>query len=412
MPLSEVTVRNAKPGEKQYKLADSHGLFLLVYPQGYRYWRMKYRFGGKEKRLSFGTYPDVSLKDARARRDVARALLAEGRDPTAVRKEEKRLEQMRAKNSFECVAREFAEKQAVRWSKKHTADVIHRLELYIFPDLGARPIAEIKPLELLDVIRKLEARGATELAHRMTQTCGQVFRYGVLNEHCERDVAADLRGALVPHVKKMMPAVEPHELPALLQAIKAYDGDPITRLGLQFLALTFVRTTELIATPWEEFDLDDALWIIPSERMKVKRTTDGEKRDQLVPLSRQTLLLLSHLQALRDGSRYMLRAANPWKHISNNTLLYALYRLGYHSRQTGHGFRALASTILNETREHGLHDFASEVIECQLAHHKKDKVAAVYNRAKYISTRRRMMQWWADYLDEQAGGQFVEPLPG
>lgn len=376
-------------------------MFLLVKPNGSRLWRLKYRFAGKEKLLALGSYPEVSLKRAREYRDAARQLLKEGKDPTVERKTAKREVRLSAENAFEQVAREFVQRQKARWSKAHAADVLHRLEIYIFADLGARPIASITALELLDVIRKLEVRGATDLSHRMLQTCGQVFRYGVVTGRCVKDVVADLRGALVPHVPKHQPSIRPAELPALLTAIQGYDGDAVSRLGLQFLALTFVRTTELIGATWPEFDGESGLWVIPAARMKMKR-------EHLVPLSKQALALLTQLRNVNGDAHFVFAGANPRKHISNNTLLYALYRLGYHSRMTGHGFRALASTILNEEREHGSHSFGSDVVERQLAHQERNKVRGAYNRAEYLRERCAMMTWWADFLDRQAGGAFVE----
>ena len=395
MSLTEIALRNAKPADKPYKLADASGLFVLVNPNGSRLWRLKYRFAGKEKLLTFGAYPKVSLKQARDLRDAAKRLLMGGKDPGVERKTAKRAARIAAENDFETIAREFVQKQGARWSARHSIDVLHRLQIYVFADLGHRPIAEITPLELLDVIRKIEARGATDLAHRVAQMCSQVFRYGVVTGRCTRDVAADLRGALVPHVKKHMLAIRPEELPALLRAIRGYAGDSVTRLGLQFLALTFVRTNELIQAEWQEFDWRNAVWTIPAPRMKMKR-------EHLVPLSRQTLEVLNELQALNGAARYVFASPpNPRKHISNNTLLYALYRLGYHSRMTGHGFRTVASTILNEQREGGAHSFGFDVIERQLAHLEKNAVRGAYNRAEYILERRAMMQWWADYLDSQ-----------
>jgi integrase len=401
MALTESTLKNAKPAEKAYKLADGLGMFLLIKPNGSRLWRLKYRFAGKEKLLALGSYPEVSLKRAREHRDAARQLLKEGKDPAMERKTARRAVKLNAENAFEQVAREFVQQQKARWSKAHAADVLHRLEIYIFPDLGSRPIANISALELLDVIRKLEARGATDLSHRMLQTCGQVFRYGVVTGRCAKDVAADLRGALVPHVQKHQPSIPPTELPELLTAIQGYDGDAVSRLGLQFLALTFVRTAELIGATWPEFDEGGGLWVIPAARMKMKR-------EHLVPLSRQTLALLTQLRNLNGDARFVFAGANPRKHISNNTLLYALYRLGYHSRMTGHGFRALASTILNEERERGSHSFGPDVVERQLAHQERNKVRGAYNRAEYLRERSAMMAWWADYLDQQAGGVFVD----
>jgi integrase len=404
MALSEVTVKNARPKPKAYKLSDELGMFLLVNPNGSRLWRLKYRFGGKEKLLALGGYPEVSLKRAREYRDAARQLLKEEKDPATERKTAKRTARLHAENAFEQVAREFVQQQKARWSKAHAADVLHRLEIYIFPDLGRRPIAEIAALELLDVVRKLEARGATDLSHRMLQTCGQVFRYGVVTGRCAKDIAADLRGALVPHVQKHQPSIPPAELPELLRAIQGYDGDVVTRLGLQFLALTFVRTVELIGATWPEFDQDGGLWIVPAPRMKMKR-------EHLVPLPRQALSLLTQLRNINGDAQFVFAGSNPRKHISNNTLLYALYRLGYHSRMTGHGFRALASTILNEERERGSHSFGPDVIERQLAHLERNKVRGAYNRAEYLRERVAMMQWWADFLDGEAGGTFVQGCP-
>jgi hypothetical protein len=232
MTLTESTLKNAKPAGKAYKLADGLGMFLLIRPNGSRLWRLKYRFAGKEKLLALGGYPEVSLKRAREHRDAARQLLREGKDPAAERKAARRAVKLNTENAFEQVAREFVQQQKARWSKAHAADVLHRLEIYIFPDLGSRPITNISALELLDVIRKLEARGATDLSHRMLQTCGQVFRYGVVTGRCAKDVAADLRGALIPHVQKHQPSIRPAELPELLAAIQGYDGDMVSRIGL------------------------------------------------------------------------------------------------------------------------------------------------------------------------------------
>lgn len=400
MSLTEIAVKNAKPRAKQYKLTDGLGLFLLITPKGGRYWRLKYRFGGKEKLLALGTYPTVSLKSARELRDDARALLAGGEDPGAL-KQAARTGTLH--NAFEVIAREFAKNQTgARWTAKHAAEIIHRLEMYIFPHLGHRPISQITAPELLTAIRKMEARGATHITHRMVQTCGQVFRYGIATGRCSHNVSADLRGALVPRAERHMPAIEPKELPKLLAAISAYDGCSVTRLGLKFLALTFARTSEQIAAEWAEFSAVGAVWTIPGPRMKMKD-------EHLVPLSRQALAVLGRLRELNGDSQFVFAGSNRKKHMSNNTLLYALYRLGYHSRMTGHGFRAVASTILNEARERGEHNFGEDVIERQLAHNERNKVRAAYNRAKYIQERTAMMQWWADFLDQQAGGQFFNP---
>jgi integrase len=360
MPLTEAQVKSAKPADKAYKLADGSGMFLYVTPQGGKLWRL--------------------------------------------RKQEKRNARLEAENAFEVVAREFVQQQKARWSPKYAAGFLRRLERNILPDLGSRAIAAISPLDLLDVIRKVERRGATDLSHRMLQECGQVFRFAVVTGRCGKNVAADLRGALVPHVATPQASIPPKELPDLLRAIKSYEGDRITLLGLQLLALTFVRTMELIAANWTKFDFPQRVWVIPAARMKMSR-------DHIVPLSRQSLAILDQLRLLNGASQYVFAGTNPRKHISNNTLLYALYRLGYHSRMTGHGFRALASTILNEEREQGSHSFSADIIERQLAHIERNKVRGVYNRAEYLRERSAMMQWWADYLDVQAGEAFIAPDP-
>ncbi|MGO8778925.1 MAG: tyrosine-type recombinase/integrase [Rhodomicrobium sp.] len=391
MPLTEAAIRNAKPKDKPYKLSDERSLFLLANPNGSKLFRFKYRFNGKEKVLALGAWPSLSLKEARNQREEARAALDRGEDPAAVKQAKKREQRLKATSSFESVAREYVNNQANRRSPRYKQDAIRRLEQNIFPDLAGKPIADVEPPELLDVLRKIENRGAHEMASRVRMLCGQVFRYGIATGRCKRDPAADLLGALIPHKVRHQPAVKPHELPELLRKIAAYDGEPVTRLGLQFMAYTFVRTSELIPAEWTEFNTNDGIWTVPGARMKMKS-------DHYVPLATQVLALLEELKAINGESRYVFAALNPRKHISNNTLLYALYRLGYKSRMTGHGFRAVASTILNEERERGSHVFGSDVIERQLDHCERDDIRGAYNRAQYIQQRRQMMQWWADYL--------------
>ncbi|MGA7324699.1 MAG: integrase arm-type DNA-binding domain-containing protein [Rhodomicrobium sp.] len=405
MPLSDTTIMKAKPAEKPYKLTDERGLFLLVSPvqrseakKASKLWRLRYRFAGKEKLLALGSYPEISLAEARKRRDIAREMLARQIDPGEARKKEKREGEKRAANSFKAVAEKYVNAYSNRWSSSYTRDVRHRLTIYVFPDLGERPIAEIEAPELLDVLRKIECRGTYDILHRMHRLCGQVFRYGVANGLCGRDPAADLRGALTPHKVKHMAAVTPKELPQLLHDIEAYDGEIQTKLGLKLLALTFTRTKELIGAEWSEIDWNDALWTVPAQRMK---RVHGISLDHLVPLARQVIDILQELKALNAGTggRFIFLGRNQRQHISTNTLLYGLYRLGYHSRMTGHGFRSVASTILNETRERGEHSFSAEVIERQLGHEERDDVRAAYNRAQHLIQRRAMMQWWADHLD-------------
>lgn len=387
--LSAVAVKNATcEGASIRKLSDGGGLYLWVYADGRKYWRLRYYLLGKEKTLSLGVYPAVSLEKARKLAAEQRDKLQDNKDPSAERKADRLQAKIAANNSFEFVAREWLSKRLSIWVKKHADDVIRRLEVNIFPQIGLRPISEIQPPELLAAIQKIESRGAYDLAHRVMGVCGQVFRYGVSTGRCNRDLTVDLRGALTPHVAKNQNAIKPADLPKLIKAIHSYDqlGDLKTRLALEMLAYTFVRTQELINAPWDEFDLDKALWVIPASRMKMKN-------DHLVPLSRQTLELLKELKTLSGRSRFILPGRNPEKTVSNNTMLYALYRLGYKDVMTGHGFRAVASTILNEI------GFDPDVVERQLAHVERNEVRAAYNRAEYLKDRTSMMQWWADYLD-------------
>ena len=396
--LSDPKCKNATcEGNKIHKLADGGGLYLWVYEDGRKYWRLRYYIAGKEKSLSLGVYPGVTLKEARARRDIERSQLEKNRDPAAERRAEKRRVLAATENSFESVAREWLEKQIHTWVSSHAKDVQRRLEVNAFPLLGRRPIAQIDAPELLAVARKIEERGAYDLAHRVLQVCSQVFRYGVATGRCTRDVGADLRGALTPHKQKHQAAVRPEELPELLRAIATYDeiGDKQTRLALQLLALTFVRTNELIGADWAEFDLDARIWVVPAARMKLKATA------HVVPLSKQALGILKVLREIGGGSRFVFPGRNRDKPISNNTMLFALYRLGYKGKMSGHGFRAVASTLLNET------GFRVDVIERQLAHCERNEVRGAYNRAEYLPERIKMMQIWADYLDALAAGAKV-----
>ncbi|HEY0308470.1 MAG TPA: integrase arm-type DNA-binding domain-containing protein [Acidobacteriaceae bacterium] len=381
------------------KLHDGDGLYLWIYRDGRKYWRMRYWQAGKEKSLSVGVYPQVSLSDARKKRDELRKQLQADLDPSAERKASNLRKKLANVNCFEAVAREWYGRQAHIWVAHHARDVKRRLESNIFPTLGKRPIDQIDALELLETIRKIEARGAYDLAHRVLQVCGQIFRYGIATGRCTRNLSADLRGALTPHVAKHQSAVRPEDLPDLLRAIASYDeaGDKQTRYALQLLAQTFVRTNELIGAEWTEFDLDKAVWIIPAERMKMRT-------EHIVPLSRQALDLLAKLKEIAGVSRFVLPGQSRGKSISNNTMLFALYRMGYKGRMTGHGFRAVASTILNET------GFKSDVIERQLAHCERNKVRGAYNRAEYLPERKRMMQYWADHLDRLQAGAKVVPI--
>jgi integrase len=387
--LSAAECKNATSnGAGVRKLHDGDGLYLWVYLDGRKYWRMRYWQVDKEKSLSLGVYPKVPLSDARKKRDELRKQLEADLDPSAERKATNQRKKLANVNSFEAVALEWYDKQVHTWVAHHASDVKRRLESNIFPTLGKRPIDQINALELLETIRKIETRGSYDLAHRVLQVCGQVFRYGIATGRCTRNLSTDLRGALTPHVKKHQSAVRPEELPVLLRAIAKYDeiGDKQTRLALQLLAQTFVRTNELIGAEWAEFDLENALWIIPAGRMKMKT-------EHIVPLARQSLAILAELKEISGSSRFVFPGRNRDKPISNNTMLFALYRMGYKGKMTGHGFRAVASTILNET------GFKPDVIERQLAHCERNEVRGAYNRAEYLPERKLMMQHWADYLD-------------
>jgi len=388
-------------GKAIRKLHDGGGLYLWIYADGRRYWRLRYWIDGKEKSLSLGVYPEISLKDARARRDENRKLMQDQLDPSVERKAIKLRRRIASANSFEAVAREWYGKQLHTWVAHHADDVLRRLESNTFPFIGDRPIAQVEAPELLDMVRKIEKRGAYDLAHRVLQVCGQVFRYGIATGRCQRDVAADLRGALTPHVKKHQAAVRPEELPDLLRAIETYaaKGDLQTMYALQLLAFTFVRTNELIGAEWDEFDMDAKLWMIPAERMKMRT-------EHIVPLSDQAMAILNELKVMAGKSRFVFPGRNRDKPISNNTMLFALYRLGYKGKMTGHGFRAVASTMLNEQ------GWRPDVIERQLAHCERDEVRGAYNRAEYLPERVKMMQAWAIYLDAIKAGAKVIPLHG
>lgn len=394
--LTETAIRNAKPGEKPYKLADGGGMYLFIQTNGARYWRLKYRFGGKEKVLALGVYPDVGLKAARERRNEARKKLAEGIDPGADRKADKQAAGLRASNTFETIGREWYETKKGAWSTAHADAVLSRLDKHLFPGLGAKPIAEIAAPDVLEVIRILEKRDALELAGKARIVAGQVFRYGIATGKAISDPTRDLRGAFktreVKHYNKLSEA----DLPEFLKKLDGYDGNAITKHALRLLLLTFVRTGELRAARWTEFDFDKKEWRIPAERMK-------SRAEHLVPLSAQAIAVLEELKAVSGGRELLFpNEHKPRAPMSENTILFALYRMGYRGRATGHGFRATASTILNEQ------GFRPDVIERQLAHKEANKVRAAYHRSEYIEERRKMMAHWGNYLDSRrSAGQVI-----
>jgi integrase len=391
LELSELAIRAAKPKERPYKLRDGGGLFLLVRPDAALYWRFRYRYEGREKLISLGVYPHVSLKAARARRDEARLALTNGIDPAAKR----RAERVAQADSFEAIAQEWISKRpdVDPGTVKRDYD---RLRKFIYPYVGKRPIASIEAPELLDALRKIEARGRHETAHRTKSVCGRVFRYAIATGRAKRDVSADLRGALTPPPNNNLAAItEPAKVGELLRAIDCYSGHDYTALALKLLPLVFTRPGELRAARWSEINFQEAEWRIPAGRMK-------KRREHIVPLSRQALAILRELHPLTGNRVFLfpsLLAPNE-RPMSNNTMNTALRRMGYSREEmTSHGFRSVASTLLNEQ------GFAPEVIEPQLAHAERNQVRAVYNRSLRLAERRKMMQVWADYLEGLRSGK-------
>ena len=388
MPLSDVKVRTAKPGAKAVKLFDERGLYLEVSPSGGKWWRLKYRFEGKEKRLSLGVYPDVGLKEARARRDEARRLLSQGVDPSANRKAQRSASTGHHVNSFEVVAREWFERHSPNWVPSHASRIIRRLERDIFPWIGKEPVASLTAPQVLEVIRRIEDRGALETAHRALQNCGQVFRFAVATGRAERDPTTDLRGALPPVKAGHFSAItNPAQVGEILRALDTYRGTVTVRCALRLAPLVFVRPGELRHAQWTHIDLDGAEW---------HYTVTKTNTPHIVPLSRQAAAILREVQPLTGNARYVFPSARSTdRPMSDNAILAAMRRMGIEkSEMTGHGFRAMARTILDEVL-----GFRPDYIEHQLAHAVRDPNGRAYNRTAHLSERRKMMQAWADYLD-------------
>ena len=395
MALSDVAVRNSKATDKPRKLSDERGLYLLVTKAG-KYWRFDYRHDGRRRTLAVGVYPDVTLAQARERRDQARALLANGADPSAVKQTRKAA----TENSFEAVAREWHAKFSPGWVPHHADKIIKRFEREVFPWIGNRPIADISAPDLLAVLRRIETRNALDSAHRVHQNCGKVFRYAVATGRAQRDPSGDLRGAIPPAVERHHPTItEPKRVGELLRAIAGYSGSHVTRYALQLAPLVFVRPGELRKAEWSEFDLDKAEWRIPAHKMKMKAV-------HIVPLSIQALAILTELHALTGSGRYVFPGARTdARHMSENTVNAGLRRLGYAvGDMTAHGFRSMASTLLNEQ------GWNRDAIVRQLAHAERDDIRAAYNYAEHLPERRKMMQAWADYLDKLKTGAEVIPI--
>ncbi|MCL9982954.1 MAG: integrase arm-type DNA-binding domain-containing protein [Erythrobacter sp.] len=400
MALTDSAIKAAKPKPSQYKLHDEKGLLLIVRPAGGKLWRLKYRFAGKEQQLTIGTYPEVGLKEARERRDRARKVIAEGKDPSAEKKREKIAAAISAGNTFKVVAEEFIAKRQREGMADATVAKC-RWHLDRLDKLQGRPIAEIEAFELLAVLRKMETRGNLEAVRQVRSFASRVFRYGVATTRCKHDVAADLIGALTtPTVKHHAAIVDPVEVGALLRAIEGFQGQPSTHYALRLAPHVFVRPGELRHAEWTEFDLDSAIWVIPAARTKMRKVHQ-------VPLSRQAIAILREMHKVSGMGKLAfpgLRGAT--RPLSENTFNAALRRLGYSSDEmTAHGFRAMASTLLNQSGK-----WRPDVVERALAHGERDKIRAAYNRAEYWEERVTMAQWWSNYLDTLRDGVEVIPI--
>jgi len=398
--LSETKVRTAKPKKTDYKLFDGGGLYLLVTQSGGKLWNFKYRFFGKEKKISFGPYPAISLAGARAKKDEARKQIANGIDPMAVRKAMKQAATAEAE-TFEVIAREWHTKFKPTWTAVHADTIMARMERDLFPWIGLRPINEIKAPELLKVLRRVESRGALETAHRIRTIAGQVFRYAVATGRTERDCSGDLKGALPqPRENHHAAITDPKDVAPLLRALDGYEGHFVVKCALRLAPLFFVRPGELRNAEWSEIDLDEAVWNIPAHKMKMKQP-------HIVPLCSQAIEILSELKQFTGASKYIFPSGRSFtRPMSNNAILAALRRMGYDKEtMTGHGFRAMARTILDEVLQ-----VRPDFIEHQLAHAVRDPNGRAYNRATHLAERREMMQLWADYLDGLKQGAQILPF--
>lgn len=386
MLLSDIQIKRAKPKEKPYTLNDGMGLSLLIDTAGSKGWRFRYRFAGKPKMISFGVYGEVSLAEARRKREECRSMLAKGINPSEARKAEKIALQFAHENSFEAVAKEWHSSKVATWSDGYAKEVMNSLDKDIFPYIGQRPIEQIEPLELLTVLQKIEKRGALEQTNKIRRRCGEVLRYAVVTGRAKYNFAPDLAIALSKPKKQHFPFLTESELPAFVKALENYDGSLVTKYATQLLMLTGVRTIELRTAEWKEFDLDNALWEIPKERMK-------KRRPHLVPLSTQTIDILKKLQVITGNYSLVFPGRNDVrKPMSEASINKVIKLLGYHGRLTGHGFRHTMSTILHE------HGFDSAWIEMQLAHVDKNSIRGTYNHANYLKSRRTMLQWYGNFL--------------
>jgi integrase len=395
MKLNARQVDTAKPKDKPYKLADGGGLYLLVNPNGAKYWRLKYRVAGKEKLLALGVYPDVTLADARSKRDEAKRGIAGGIDPNEAKREEKAIREAQINNTFQDLATEWHSSKLKRWSAGYASDIMEAFNKDVFPYIGKKPIAEIKPLELLNVLRRMEGRGATEKAKKVRQRCGEVFRYAIVTGRAEYNPAPDLTSAMQGHESNHYPFLNAPELPAFFEALSRYSGSELVVLAARLLIITGLRTGELRGASWQEIDEQAAVWEIPAERMKMRRP-------HIVPLSQQTLTIIARIREMTGRYSLIFPGRNdPGKTMSEASINQVFKRIGYAGRVTGHGFRHTMSTILHEQ------GYNTSWIETQLAHVDKNSIRGTYNHAQYLDGRREMLQWYADYMDSLERGENV-----
>jgi len=405
-PLTDIQPRTAKPKEKPYKLSDGGGLYLLINPDGSKYWRMGYRFEGVERLLAFGKYPDISLADARKARMAARDKINAGIDPSQAKRIEKQNKAIANANTFEAIAREWHANKLETWQPRTATNVLHRLEKDVFPLIGKYPIADIKAPVMLDVLRQIEKRGALDMAKRQGQVCGQIFRYAIACGKADTDPIPSLRGALKASAKGHHAAITPDELPEFIRAFEKIEGRMFvpTKVMFRLMMLTFVRTSELTETPWAEIDLENESWVIPWQRMKMgKKKINPRKVDQHVFLPRQGWELLRELHTITGGNKYLFpNQRDHEKPATNFGILAALKRMGYSGKMTGHGFRSLAMGVIKERLR-----YRHEVIDRQLSHASGDTYGEAYDRAQFLDERKIMMQQYADYLDTVASGKVI-----
>lgn len=395
MHLTAIQCKTAQPKDKPYKLTDGQGLYLEVSPNGKKHWRFQYRFGNKRPRLALGPFPEVSLQEARDRREQNRKLLRDGINPTVHYKRAKQEQILRAEHTFEATAREWHKLHSANWSAGYRKDILARLSKSVFPEIGTFPVAELTAQDILAVIRKIEARGAYDIAHRNLQAIGRVMRFGIATGRCTTDPTYRLSEALRPYQSQHLATLDIKELPEFLNKLQRNEARlyPQTIRATKLLMYTFVRTSELIAAPWSELNLDTAEWVIPAARMKMRK-------DHIVPLSEQVVMLLREQRAAYPNRDYVFpHHSKRFGHMSNCTILSAIKKLGYGGRMTGHGFRALAMTTIKEKL-----GYRHEVIDRQLAHQPRSKVDRAYDRAQFLDERRVMMQEWADYIDSLMAG--------